>query len=167
MTEKIKKTNACRILDRLHVTYDLIPYPVTETELGAEHIAETLREPIERVFKTILVRGDKTGPLVGVVPGHLEVSLKELAKVSKNKRIDTVPLKELTPLTGYIRGGCSPVGLKKPYPIFIDSSVMNFETVYVSAGQRGLQLKIAPKALIESVNATVAPIAEPKPEKPC
>lgn len=160
--EKVKKTNAARILDQKHVAYELIPYPVTETELGAEHIAETLHEPIERVFKTILVRGDKTGPLIGVVPGNFEVALKELAKVSGNKRIDTVPLKELTPLTGYIRGGCSPVGLKKPFPIFIHETATEFETIFVSAGQRGIQLKISPKALVEAVHATVAKIAEPK-----
>lgn len=160
--EKVKKTNAARILDQKHVAYELIPYPVTETELGAEHIAETLHEPIERVFKTILVRGDKTGPLIGVVPGNFEVALKELAKVSGNKRIDTVPLKELTPLTGYIRGGCSPIGLKKPFPIFIHESASEFDTIFVSAGQRGIQLKISPKALVEAVHATVAKIAEPK-----
>lgn len=160
--EKVKKTNAARILDQKHVAYELIPYPVTETELGAEHIAETLHEPIERVFKTILVRGDKTGPLIGVVPGNFEVALKELAKVSGNKRIDTVPLKELTPLTGYIRGGCSPIGLKKPFPIFIHESATEFDTIFVSAGQRGIQLKISPKALVEAVHATVAKIAEPK-----
>lgn len=160
--EKVKKTNAARILDQKHVAYELIPYPVTETELGAEHIAETLHEPIERVFKTILVRGDKTGPLIGVVPGNFEVALKELAKVSGNKRIDTVPLKELTPLTGYIRGGCSPVGLKKPFPIFIHETATEFETIFVSAGQRGIQLKISPKALVEAVHATVAKIAVPK-----
>ena len=160
--EKVKKTNAARILDQKHVAYELIPYPVTETELGAEHIAKTLHEPIERVFKTILVRGDKTGPLIGVVPGNFEVALKELAKVSGNKRIDTVPLKELTPLTGYIRGGCSPVGLKKPFPIFIHETATKFETIFISAGQRGIQLKISPKALVEAVHATVAKIAEPK-----
>lgn len=160
--EKIKKTNAARILDRMRIPYELIPYPVTETELGAEHIAETLHEPIERVFKTILVRGDKTGPLIGVVPGNFEVSLKELAKVSGDKRIDTVPLKELTPLTGYIRGGCSPIGLKKPFPIFIHETVLQFDWIFVSAGQRGIQLKISPKDLIEAVHAKVAHIAEPK-----
>lgn len=160
--EKIKKTNAARILDQRLIAYELIPYPVTETELGAEHVAETLHEPIERVFKTILVRGDKTGPLVGVVPGNFEVALKEFARVSGNKRIDTVPLKELTPLTGYIRGGCSPIGLKKPFPIFIHETATEFDTIFISAGQRGLQLKIAPKDLIEAVHAKVARIAEPK-----
>lgn len=160
--EKTKKTNAARILDKLGISYDLIPYPVDEKELGAEHIAQVLNEPIERVFKTILVRGDKTGPLVGVVPGNLEISLKSLAKISKNKNIDTVPLKELTPLTGYIRGGCSPIGLKKPYPVYIHESALNFEFIYISAGLRGLQFKISPQDLIRAVNAETAPIAGPK-----
>lgn len=158
----IKKTNAARLLDQKHVAYELVPYPVDENDLGAEHIASILGEPIERVFKTILVRGNKTGPLIGVVPGHLEVSLKAIAKASGNKSVETVPLKELLPLTGYIRGGCSPVGLKKPFPIFIDSSATNFEFIYVSAGVRGLQLKIEPNALAGAVHATFSEISEPK-----
>ena len=161
--EKIKKTNAARILDQKHIAYELIPYPVDENDLGAEHVAATLNEPVERVFKTILVRGDKTGPIIGVVPGHLEIFLKGLAKVSQNKSVETVPLKELLPLTGYIRGGCSPIGLKKPFPVFIHETALNFDYIYVSAGQRGLQLKLDPKDLVKAVNATVAAIAEPKP----
>ncbi|MDD6091193.1 Cys-tRNA(Pro) deacylase [Hallerella succinigenes] len=161
--EKIKKTNAARSLDQKHIAYELIPYPVDENDLGAEHVAATLNEPVERVFKTILVRGDKTGPIIGVVPGHLEIFLKGLAKVSQNKSVETVPLKELLPLTGYIRGGCSPIGLKKPFPVFIHETALNFDYIYVSAGQRGLQLKLDPKDLVKAVNATVAAIAEPKP----
>lgn len=161
--EKAKKTNAARLLDKLGIPYELIPYPVDENDLGAEHVAETLREPVERVFKTILVHGDKTGPLIGVVPGNLEVSLKALAKVSGNKRIDTVPLKELTALTGYVRGGCSPIGLKKPFPVYLDDSALSFSFIYVSAGQRGLQLKISPENLMKAVKAKAAPIAESKP----
>ena len=161
--EKIKKTNASRSLDQNHIAYELIPYPVDEIDLGAEHVAATLNEPVERVFKTILVRGDKTGPIIGVVPGHLEIFLKGLAKVSQNKSVETVPLKELLPLTGYIRGGCSPIGLKKPFPVFIHETALNFDYIYVSAGQRGLQLKLDPKDLVKAVNATVAAIAEPKP----
>lgn len=161
--EKIKKTNAARSLDQKHIAYELIPYPVDENDLGAEHVAATLNEPVERVFKTILVRGDKTGPIIGVVPGHLEIFLKGLAKVSQNKSVETVPLKELLPLTGYIRDGCSPIGLKKPFPVFIHETALNFDYIYVSAGQRGLQLKLDPKDLVKAVNATVAAIAEPKP----
>lgn len=154
--EKTKKTNAARILDKLGIPYELIPYPVDENDLGAEHVAETLHEPIECVFKTILVHGDKTGPLVGVVPGNLEISLKALAKVSGNKKIDTVPLKDLTPLTGYVRGGCSPIGLKKPFPVYLDDSALSFPFIYVSAGQRGLQLKITPENLMKSTGCQAA-----------
>ena len=161
--EKIKKTNAARLLDQKHIAYELIPYKVDENDLGAEHVAATLGEPIERVFKTILVHGDKTGHLIGVVPGHLEVCLKGLAKASRNKSVETVPLKELLPLTGYIRGGCSPIGLKKPFPVFLHETAMQFDFIYVSAGQRGLQIKISPQDLVAAVNATVAAIAEPKP----
>lgn len=162
--EKIHKTNAARILDQKHISYDLIPYAVDETELGAEHVAASLSEPIERVFKTILLRGDKNGLLVGVVPGNLEVNLKAIAQISKNKKVEPVAVKELLPLTGYIRGGCSPVGLKKPYPVYIHQSAEQFDYIYVSAGLRGLQLKIAPKDLIAAVTATLAPIAEEKKE---
>ncbi|MCI5601662.1 MAG: Cys-tRNA(Pro) deacylase [Hallerella porci] len=161
--EKIKKTNAARLLDQKHIAYELIPYKVDENDLGAEHVAATLGEPIERVFKTILVHGDKTGHLIGVVPGNLEVCLKGLAKASRNKSVETVPLKELLPLTGYIRGGCSPIGLKKPFPVFLHETAMQFDFIYVSAGQRGLQIKISPQDLVAAVNATVAAIAEPKP----
>ena len=160
-----KKTNAARLLDQKGIAYELIAYPVDENDLGAEHIAESLQEPIERVFKTILVRGDKTGPIIGVVPGNLEIVLKSLAKASQNKSVETVPLKELQPLTGYIRGGCSPIGLKKPFPIFIHETALQFDFIYVSAGVRGMQLKISPKDLIQTVHATFAAIAGPKTEK--
>ncbi len=129
----IKKTNAARILDRQKISYELIPYKVDENDLGAQHVADSLGEDINQVFKTILVHGDKIGYLVCVVPGNLEVDLKGAAKVSGNKKIDTVPLKDLTPLTGYIRGGCSPLGLKKNFPIFIHETAMQFPYIYVSA----------------------------------
>ena len=157
----IKKTNAARILDRQKFQYELIPYTVDEKDLGAQHVADTLGEDINQVFKTILVHGDKIGYLMCVIPGNLEVDLKGAAKVSGNKKIDTVPLKELTPLTGYVRGGCSPLGLKKNFPIFIHETALNFPYIYVSAGVRGLQFKIDPQALVEFVGAeTVDLIAE-------
>ena len=132
-----------------------------ENDLGAQHVADTLGEDINQVFKTILVHGDKIGYLMCVIPGNLEVDLKGAAKVSGNKKIDTVPLKELTPLTGYVRGGCSPLGLKKNFPIFIHETALNFPYIYVSAGVRGLQFKIDPQALVEFVGAeTVDLIAE-------
>ena len=154
----IKKTNAARILDRQKIQYELIPYKVDENDLGAQHVADSLGEDINQVFKTILVHGDKIGYLICVVPGNLEVDLKGAAKVSGNKKIDTVPLKDLTPLTGYIRGGCSPLGLKKNYPIF--------PYIYVSAGERGLQLKVAPADLVKATRATVGVIARVHPEDP-
>ena len=151
--EKIKKTNAARSLDQKHIAYELIPYPVDENDLGAEHVAATLNEPVERVCKTILVRGDKTGPIIGVVPGHLEIFLKGLAKVSQNKSVETVPLKELLPLTGYIRGGCTAIGMKKQYVTRIDNSAKALEKMIVSGGKLGMQLELAPKDLAEAACA--------------
>ena len=171
----IKKTNAARILDRQKISYELIPYKVDENDLGAQHVADSLGEDINQVFKTILVHGDKIGYLICVdkigylicvVPGNLEVDLKGAAKVSGNKKIETVPLKDLTPLTGYIRGGCSPLGLKKNVPIFIHETAMQFPYIYVSAGERGLQLKVAPADLVKATRATVGVIARVHPEVP-
>ena len=114
--EKINKTNACRILDQKKVPYELIPYEVDENDLGAQHIADQLGEDINQVFKTLVLKGDKTGYFVCVIPGNDEVDLKKTAKVTGNKSCDLIPMKELLPLTGYVRGGCSPVGMKKPFP---------------------------------------------------
>lgn len=163
---EIKKTNVARILDKAKIGYELIPYVVDENDLGAQHVADSLGEDINQVFKTILVHGDKIGYLMCVVPGNLEVDLKAAAKVSGNKKIETVPLKDLTPLTGYIRGGCSPLGLKKNFPIFMHETCNSFPYIYVSAGERGLQLKIAPADLIKACRATVGVIARVPPEAP-
>lgn len=149
------KTNAARILDKIAVHYDLIAYPVDEDHLNAVHIAEQLGQPIEQVFKTILVRGDKSGVFVCVIPGALEVNLKKAASVSGNKKVETVAVKELFPLTGYIRGGCSPIGMKKKYPVYLDKQALAFSSIYISAGQRGLQLKLSPADLAQAVNATI------------
>lgn len=163
---EIKKTNVARILDKAKIGYELIPYVVDENDLGAQHVADSLGEDINQVFKTILVHGDKIGYLMCVVPGNLEVDLKAAAKVSGNKKIETVPLKDLTSLTGYIRGGCSPLGLKKNFPIFMHETCNSFPYIYVSAGERGLQLKIAPADLIKACRATVGVIARVPPEAP-
>lgn len=152
---KINKTNAARQLDNLHMTYELVPYVVDENDLGAEHIADQLNEPIEQVFKTLVLRGDKTGIFVCVIPGNLEVDLKAAAKLSGNKNCDMIHLKELQPLTGYIRGGCSPLAMKKKYPVFFHESALEQNIIYVSAGVRGLQIKIAPQDLIKAADATV------------
>lgn len=151
----ISKTNAARLLDQQKIPYELIPYEVDETNLGAQHIADQLGEEIHQVFKTLVLCGDKTRHFVCVIPGCDEVDLKKTAKITGNKKCDLIPMKELLPLTGYIRGGCSPIGLKKPFPIYIHYSIEGFDHVYVSAGLRGLQLKIAPANLIKATHATI------------
>ena len=155
---KINKTNAARFIDNLKIQYELIPYVVDENDLGAEHIASQLNEPIEQVFKTLVLRGDKIGPFVCVIPGNLEVDLKLAAKLSGNKNCDMIHLKELQPLTGYIRGGCSPLAMKKKFPTFIHQSALEQEYIYVSAGIRGLQIIIKPTELIAAAQATVGDI---------
>ncbi len=156
MAKKIEKTNAARLLDRAKIAYSLVPYTVDESDLAVSHVAEELGEPIEQVFKTLVLRGDRTGHFVCVVPGDREVDLKRAAKVSGNKSADLIPMKELLPTTGYIRGGCSPVGMKKRLPTFIDASCEPFPYIYVSAGVRGLQIKIAPADLVDFVGAQTA-----------
>ena len=156
MKSKINKTNACRILDQKKIPYELVPYEVDESDLGAQHIADQLGEDIHQVFKTLVLKGDKSGYFVCVIPGCDEVDLKKAAKATGNKNCDLIPMKELLPLTGYIRGGCSPVGMKKAFPTFIHSSCLRFEFLYVSAGVRGLQFKMAPQCLIQVASMTVA-----------
>ena len=157
--KKIEKTNAARILDRLKIKYELIPYEVDESDLSAVHVAAQLGEPVERVFKTLVLSGDRTGYFVCVIPGEKELDLKKTAKVSGNKSCAMVHVKELLDLTGYIRGGCSPLGMKKSFPAFFDASCLNFDFIYVSAGKRGLQIKAAPADLVRAANAeTVAVI---------
>ena len=154
--KKINKTNAARLLDQLKIAYELIPYEVDENDLGAQHIAEQLGQPIERLFKTLVLRGDKTGLVVCVIPGAAEVDLKKAAKVTGNKKLEMIHVKELQPLTGYIRGGCSPIGMKKPLPTWFHESVMQYDTVYCSAGQRGIQFRLAPQDLVNAAHGTLA-----------
>ena len=154
----INKTNAARLLDKAKIKYELVPYEVDENDLAATHIATQLGEDIRQVFKTLVLKGDKTGHFVCVVPGDAEVDLKKAAKVSGNKKVDLIPMKELLPTTGYIRGGCSPVGMKKVFPTYFHSTCMDFDYIYVSAGVRGLQLKIAPADLVKYVRASIAEI---------
>lgn len=146
-THNIKKTNVARLLDQAKVAYELVSYEVDPDNLAATHVAESLGEDIRQVFKTIVMTGDKVKYFVCVVPGGKEVNLKLAAKISGNKKCEPLPMKELLPLTGYIRGGCSPIGMKKQFPTFIDDSATAFPHIFVSAGQRGLQLKIAPRDL--------------------
>lgn len=155
---RIEKTNAARLLDRAKIAYELIPYLVEEEHLAATHVAEQLGEDIACVFKTLVLKGDRTGYFVCVVPGDHEVDLKAAAKVSGNKKVDLIPMKELLPVTGYIRGGCSPIGMKKAFPTYIHASASEHPFIYISAGVRGLQLKLAPADLAAYVRAAFAEI---------
>ena len=154
----IQKTNAARLLEAAGIPFELIPYPVDENNLAADHIAEELGEPIEQVFKTLVLRGDRNGLFVCVMPGNMEVDLKVVARLSGNKSAAMIHMKELLPETGYIRGGCSPVGMKKPLPTFVHESALMYDYIYVSAGVRGLQFKINPEALIGFIGAGIYPI---------
>lgn len=156
MTGKMSKTNAARLLDKAGIAYGLVAYEVDEEDLSATHVAEQLGEDVGQVFKTLVLRGDKTGIFVCVVPGDAEVDLKMAAKVSGNKSAEMLHVKELLPATGYIRGGCSPVGMKKAYPTYIHSTCLAYEFIYVSAGVRGMQLKVAPRDLVAFTRAKVA-----------
>ena len=155
---RIEKTNAARLLDRAKIAYELIPYLVDEEHLAATHVAEQLGEDIACVFKTLVLKGDRTGYFVCVVPGDHDVDLKAAAKVSGNKKVDLIPMKELLPVTGYIRGGCSPIGMKKAFPTYIHASASEHPFIYISAGVRGLQLKLAPADLAAYVRAAFAEI---------
>ena len=159
---KIEKTNAARLLDRAGIGYELVPYTVDEEHLAATHVAEQLGEPTEGEFKTLVLRGDRTGLFVCVVPGDHEVDLKAAARVSGNKKADLIPMKELLTSTGYVRGGCSPVGMKKLLPTFFHSTVADHPFIYVSAGVRGLQLKVAPQALVAFVGGALAELSRPQ-----
>ena len=153
---KISKTNAARILDRMKIHYELIPYEVDEEHLDACHVADQIGEDIRQVFKTLVLRGDRNGIFICVIPGNREVNLKSAARISGNKSAEMIHVRELLATTGYIRGGCSPIGMKRQFPTFIDSSCMDFDPIYVSAGVRGLQIQIAPNDLISVANARTA-----------
>lgn len=153
---KLKKTNAARILDKLKIPYEIKTYEVDEDDLSAVHVAETAGIDIETVFKTLVTRGDKTGVIMAVINGNDEINLKHLAKASGNKSVEMIALKELLPLTGYVRGGCSPLGAKKDYPVYLDSKALTHEKISISAGQRGMQLILSPQDLVKATNATVA-----------
>lgn len=159
MAKKTEKTNAARLLDKAGISYKLIPYEYDENDLAAHHVADSLGQSIEKVFKTLVLHGDRYGHLVCVVPGNSEVDLKALAKVSGNKKVEMIAMKDLLSVTGYIRGGCSPIGMKKRFPTFFHSSATDHETIYVSAGVRGLQIEIAPDALISFVGGSIADVA--------
>ena len=155
-----QKTNAARLLDQARVAYELVSYEVDESDLSAGHVAESLGEDVRQVFKTIVLHGDRSGYFVCVVPGDHEINLKKAAKASGNKKCELLPLKELLPTTGYIRGGCSPIGMKKMFPTYVHETAARFDSVYVSAGMRGLQLRIAPADLLRESKAVYADLID-------
>jgi Cys-tRNA(Pro)/Cys-tRNA(Cys) deacylase len=156
------KTNAARLLDTLGIRYELREYEVDPEDLSAETVAAKVGLPPEQVFKTLVARGDRTGVLMAVVPGNGELDLKALARLSGDRKVDTVPLKELQPLTGYIRGGVTALGGKKEYPIFVDETLELFDVVAVSAGVRGTQILIAPADYLRVTKGKVGPISRDK-----
>jgi Cys-tRNA(Pro)/Cys-tRNA(Cys) deacylase len=159
----MKKTNAARFLDSLRIDYKLLEYEIDESDLSAESVAKKVDLPLEQVFKTLVARGDKTGVLMACIPGNAELDLKAMATVSGNKKVEMVPMKEIQQLTGYIRGGVSPIGTKKHYPIFLDESAMRFPSISISAGARGSQIFISPDDLIKTLDITVCKIGQSKP----
>lgn len=149
------KTNATRILERQGIKFDLVEYKVDPENLDAIHVANELNEDIATVFKTLVLTGDKNGYFVCVIQGDKEVDLKKAAKLTGNKKVAMIPMKELLPLTGYIRGGCTAIGMKKNLPVFLDRKATEQEWIYVSAGKRGQQIKLKPEDYIKVTNATV------------
>lgn len=154
------KTNAARLLEKASVPFSLVSYAVDPDNLAADHVAAELGEDINRVFKTLVLKGEHVGYFVCVIPGNCEVDLKKAAKAVGAKKADLIPMKDLLPTTGYIRGGCSPVGMKKPFPTFFHTTALDFDTIYVSAGVRGLQIAISPAALIAFVGAQIEDIVK-------
>ena len=154
------KTNAARMLDSAGIHYELREYQVDENDLSAPHVAEAVGMPPDQVFKTLVARGDRTGVLLACIPANTELDLKALATASGNKKVELVAMKEVLPLTGYIRGGVSPVGTRKPYPVFLDETVDLWDAIAVSAGMRGFQVLLAPGDLVRAVDGQRCAIAK-------
>ncbi|MBC1757896.1 Cys-tRNA(Pro) deacylase [Listeria seeligeri] len=155
-----KKTNACRMLDQQKIPYQLREYAWSEDSLDARHVALETGDDPAHIFKTIVLTGDKTGNIVACIPGNKSIDLKEIAKISGNKKCELIPVNTLEKLTGYVRGGCSPIGMKKLFPTFIDRSAEELETILISAGKRGIQIVIAPTDLKQIIRGTFASISE-------
>jgi Cys-tRNA(Pro)/Cys-tRNA(Cys) deacylase len=153
------KTNAVRVLDNLGIAYELRAYEVDPDDLSAETVAAKIGMPLEQVFKTLVARGDRNGVCLAVVPGDAQLDLKALARASGDRKVETVALKEVQPLTGYVRGGVTALACKKDYPVFVDETIELYDRVSISAGMRGLQILIAPADYLRATGATVGPIA--------
>ncbi len=156
------KTNAARLLDELGIAYELRSYAFDEADMAAESVARKVGLPPEQVFKTLVARGDRTGPLFAVLPGNGELDLKALARLSGDRSVDTVPLKEVQPLTGYLRGGVTALAAKKAYPVFVDETAILFDRLCVSAGARGLQMLVAPADYLRATGGKTGAIAREK-----
>ncbi|MDQ3284088.1 MAG: Cys-tRNA(Pro) deacylase [Acidobacteriota bacterium] len=156
------KTNAARLLDAMGISYEVREYEVDPDDLAAESVARKVGLPPEQVFKTLVARGDKHGICFAVVPGDQQLDLKALAQLTGDKKIDTVALKEVQPLTGYIRGGVTALAAKKNYPVFADETIELFDVISISAGLRGAQILLAPADYIRATNATLGGIAKEK-----
>ncbi|MGA7934059.1 MAG: Cys-tRNA(Pro) deacylase [Kovacikia sp.] len=156
------KTNAVRILDTLNIAYELREYEVNPDDLAAETVAQKIGLPPEQVFKTLVVRGDRTGILLAVIPGDTHLDLKALANLSGNRKIETVPLKEVQPLTGYVRGGVTALACKKDYPVYVDELIQLFDIISISAGMRGLQILLAPNDYLTAVKGEIGAISQDK-----
>ena len=150
------KTNAMRMLTAARIPFEALEYKVDESDLSGIHIADQIGYPREQVFKTLVVRGDKTGPVVLCIPCAEELDLRRVAALTGNKRLEMVPVKELLGLTGYVRGGCSPIGMKKKFPTWVDESAMNFERITVSSGTKGAQLLLNREQLLQFIQANTA-----------
>ncbi|GEN35650.1 Cys-tRNA(Pro) deacylase [Aneurinibacillus danicus] len=155
-----QKTNAARQLDQMKIPYELREYTVDESDLSAGTVAEKIGFPLNQVYKTIVARGDKTGVILACIPGDKELNLKALASLSGNKKAEVVPLKDVQPLTGYIRGGVSPLGLKKKFPIFLEEAALQHDTISISAGIRGGVILLNPKDLLTATGATCGSISK-------
>jgi Cys-tRNA(Pro)/Cys-tRNA(Cys) deacylase len=158
----MSKTNACRILDALGITYALRDYELDPDDLSAEAVAAKVGLPPEQVFKTLAVRGDRNGISVAVIPGNFELDLKALAALTGDRKVELLPLKEVQPVTGYIRGGVTALGMKKDYPVFVDETMEIWDEVSVSAGVRGTQIVLSPADYLRATSATVGEIARQK-----
>ncbi len=154
------KTNATRILDQLKIQYELREYEVDPEDLSAQSVAEKIGLPVEQVFKTLVARGDRNGVILAVVPGDMQLDLKAIAHVTGDKKVETVSLKEVQPLTGYIRGGVTALACKKDYPVFVDETIQLYDRVSISAGQRGTQILLSPDDYIAATKARIAEIAK-------
>lgn len=154
------KTNAMRLLESEGIDFQVLEYEVDESDLSGEHAAELVGYPVEQIFKTLVLKGEKTGYFVCCIPSHEELDLKKVAKAIKDKKVDMIPMRDLLGLTGYLRGGCSPIGMKKKFPTFVDETAILFDEITVSAGQRGVMVLLNPEELVSYIDAELCDLTK-------